>query len=410
MEGVANRAIFAGKFAPLSALVPITEVQPDGVVILGAGLLSGLTAGSEFEGTAIQPDAAPRIQITSSTASTAQARLLSGKVKAGEVVREVKHQYAERPIRLFVGGPQVADVDAALARQLSQAIDEARKFSLQGFELVPKREEADWRLEILRPKQGTKASTTSLPEVVKCKDAPCAAPELWVVSPLGQLMDLKMRFLLADLQAELPRLLTNLSKFSRAREVRSIGAQGNETTLRVQVSVLRPPAGDGATCHDGVKASSGWHRFAPVQLEDLGSKNVQIRDCLAFTLTNRSSERTMYGYLLGVDPNFSVHPIWPMAGKMEDEARIEPGKTYVVTETLYRLSDPGLETFLFVASETPAPVANLAQSGMRSATTRGDRSPLARLLKAGTLTRGPESKLAGWGAQSLELDVPGLSN
>lgn len=407
MEGVANRAVFAGQFAPLSALVPVAEVRPDGAVILGAGLLSGLTVGSEFEGMAIQPDAAPRIQITSATAGTAQAKLLSGKVKAGEVVREAKHQYTERPIRLFVGGPQVADVDAVLAKQLSQAIDEARKFSLQGFELVPQREEADWRLEILRPKPGTQASITALPEGMACKSGSCEAPELWVVSPLGQLMDLKMRFSMANPQAEMPRLLSNLALFAHAREVRAIGAQGNETPLQIQVSVLRPPAGDTASCLVGVKENSGWQRSAPVPLNNLNSQDVRFRDCLAFTLVNRDPAKTWYGYILGVDPNFSVQPVWPKAGRMEDEARIEPGRTYAVTDSLYRLSDPGRETLLFVASETPAPVASLARSGMRNATTRGDRSPLARLLTASTLTRGPESKMDNWGALSLEIDVHG---
>ena len=140
-------------------------------------------------------------------------------------------------------------------------------------------------------------------------------------------------------------------------------------------------------------------------LKSLGSKDVQLRDCLAFALVNGDPARTWYGYVLGVDPKFQVQAVWPPAGAMEDEARIEPHTTYAVTKSFYRLSDPGRETLLFVASEVPAPVASLASTGMKNASTRGAPSRLSRLVNASVLTRGVEAAIGDWGAQSLEIDV-----
>lgn len=407
MEGVADRAVFAGKFAPLSALVAVTEVQPDGHLILGAGRLFGLTTGSVFEGTPTPSTAAPRLQITSLTAGTAQARLLNGKLKAGEVVHETSHQSSNDPIRLFVGGPELAGPDAALAKELRQSIEEGRRFALNGFQLVTKREQAVWRLEIVHPPPGTQAgNNTALPQNLACKSTPCPPAELWVVSSLGQLLHEKMRFPMANPQTEIPRLLANLSVMANARELRGLGAQGNDTPLQAQVRVLRPPQGNKDSCLVGVMEKSGWQSSALMPFHSLSSKDVQLNDCLAFTLVNRDPAKQWYGYLLSVDPKLNVQPVWPRRGAMEDEARIERNTTYPLTKSLYRLSDIGRETLLFVVSETPAPVSSLSlQSGLRSASVGGGGARLARLLNASALTRGPESEIGAWGAQSRELDL-----
>lgn len=409
MEGVADRAVFKGKFAPPSALVAVVEVQSDGTVVLGSGLLSGLTVGSEFQTLVTPPQGGAKIKVTSATAGAAQAELLSGTVKAGDTVRELTHRY--KTIQLFVGGPQVPGKDDELANQLRKSIEEARTFALQGFEIVSQREQADWRLEIVRPPAGTPANATVLPKGELCESASCSAPELWVVSPLGQLMDGRMRLSMKDPSAQTQKLLSNLAAFAHAREVRAMGAQGNDTLLQLQVTVLRPPAGDKAPCRVGADSNSAWQRSGPIPVKKLDNKDVQLRDCLGFTLVNADPSRTWYGYILAVDPNFRVVPIWPAAGAMDDEARIEPGKTFQVTNSFYRLSDAGRETLLFVASSVPAPASRLASSGLKNAATRSMPSPLWRLVNASVLTRGKAETDAGdWGAQSLELDVIGAGN
>lgn len=409
MEGVADRAVFEGKFTPPSALVAVIDVRGDGTVVLGSGLLAGLTVGSEFETVATPPEIGARIKITSATAGAAEAELLCGKIKAGDSVRERSHQF--KTIRLFVGGPQVPSEDAEFANQLHKSIREARAFALQGFEIVSNREQADWRLEFVRPPAGTPANAIALPKKVDCGAVSCMAPELWVVSPLGQLMDARMRLSIEDPSVLTPKLISNLAAFAHAREIRAMGAQGNNTMLQAQVTVLRPPAGDKSQCSVGARSDSGWQRSDPIPLNNLGNKHVQLRDCLAFTLVNADSTRTWYGYVLAVDPNFRVVPIWPAAGSMNDEARIKPGETFPVTKTFYRLSDSGRETLLFVVSSVPAPATRLASSGLKNAATRSMPSPLWRLVNASVLTRGEaETDVGDWGAQSIELDVVGAVN
>lgn len=403
-EGAADRAVFAGKFAPLTATVTVQAVQGDASVLLGAGRLAGLTVGTELAGVVPEGVKAPRLEVVSVDAATAQAKMLEGQVRAGGQVKVSKYRDSEPRIQLFVGGPQAADVDAALAGQVRQAIEQARHMTLQNFDLVDRREAAQWRLELVRPKNGA-AATPGLPEHVHCTTQPCATPELWVVNPFGQLMHPKMRFPLADPAAQIPRLLSNLGSFARAQEVRSIARQGNATPLEAKVTVLRPPAGSTASapkCIEGAQGAAGWQRFAERPLAALRSEDVQYLDCLAFKIHNKD-KKPWYGYLLSVDPNFSVNRVWPTAKMNEDEARIEAGNEEVM-KSFYRLSDPGREMLLFIASEQQTPMPGVEEGGMRGG---GAGSPLARLARGGALTRGVESETeeGPWGAQSTSLDI-----
>lgn len=404
MEGVAGREVFGGRFAPLSARVPVVELAGDGSVGLGAGLLSGVVVGSEFEADGSDTPRA-RLRITSATAGTAQAQLLSGRVRPGQLLRETSHA-GSQPVRLFVGAPAGADVDEALVRQVRSSVEGALAYGLQGFALVPQREQADWRLEVLRPGAGSTGAAGERPVHAPCSGRPCPAPSLWVLSPAGQLVHAQMRFDLDRGEAELPRLQANLVRYLRAREVRAIGAQGGTTPLELMVEVLRPPAGQWGTCARGAQAGSGWARQPPRPIGQLGSAEVQAGDCLAFKLVNRDPARDWYGYLLSVDGKLAITPVWPAPTASEDEARIDRRASFDVRSRYYRLCGPARETLLFVASEAPAPVASLAQSGLRGDGARAAGSPLARLLQAGTLTRGVEAEVGEWGAQSVELDMP----
>ena len=406
MEGISDRAIFQGQFTSPSALVPVTEVKSNGTVVLGAGLLSGVVIGSIFEAADGQSRAS-RLQITDSKASSAEAKLTTGTVKAGDVVRELEHR--SKPIRLFIGSAFNSSADTPAVNQLRKSVSDAQQLALQGFAIVPTRDQADWRIEFVRPSTALPPDTVALPKVACGAAAACGPLELWVVSPNEQLMDAKMRIPMADPATASSRLLANLEAFAHAREVRAIGAQGNNTPLQAQVSVIRPPAGDAKTCPDGAKDGSGWQKFPAVAIKALDKAQIRLGDCLAFTLVNSASNRTWYGYLLSVDPAYAVRPIWPETGAIEDDARIEPHTTFAVTDSFYRLSDRGRETFLFVASKDPAPVANVARTGMRGKGSAGPGGALSRLIHASALTRGPETAISEWGAESLDLDV-GASN
>jgi hypothetical protein len=402
-DGNAGRAVFEGKFAPLTHTVPVQKVEGNGTVLLGAGRLSGLTVGSELAGVVPEGTSAPRLKVTSVAASTAQATLLEGKVKEGGQLKVSRYQEVEPRITLHVGGPQAAGVDVALAGQVKKAIEQARGMTLQSFDLVDKPEAAQWRLTLVRPKNAAAAQTASLPEHVQCAAQPCTGTELWVVNPFGQLMHPKMRFPMSDPDAQIPRLLGNLGAFSKAQEVRAIARQGNATPMAVQVTVLRPPAGSSEACTLGANGAAGWQKVLTKPLSQLASADIRFNDCLAFTIENKD-KKPWYGYVLSVDPNFRINRVWPTAKMSEDEARIEHNTTHVVNNSHYRLNAPGKETFLFIASEQQTPMGGLTEGGMRGT---GPNSPLARLSRMGVLTRGVEgdTEEGPWGAQSVTLEV-----
>ncbi len=402
-EGAGDRAVFAGKFAPLTPTVPVKAIQDDASVLLGAGRLAGLTVGTELMGVVPEGSKPPRLVVVSLTAASAQAKLLEGQVKAGAQLKVSMYRDTEPRIKLFIGGPQVATVDAPWAAQVRQAIEQARSGMLQNFELVDQREAAHWRLELVRPKDGAAAQAGKPPEHVNCAAQPCAAPELWVVNQIGQLMHQKMRFPMAGSEAQLPRLIVNLAQFAGAQEVRGIAKQGNPTPMNMEVIVLRPPAGNVEKCAQGAKETSAWTHFAARPLNGLHSGDVQHRDCLTFRLRNKST-KPWYGYVLSVDTNFGINILWPKVGNNKDTARIEEGKDELIP-TFYRLSDSGQETLIFIASEMQTSMDGLSGKGMRSV---GGQSPLARLSRMGALSRGIENETDDpgmWGAQSAVLDI-----
>ncbi|MEY4751562.1 MAG: hypothetical protein RIQ60_3776 [Pseudomonadota bacterium] len=420
-EGAADRAVFGGRYAPLTATVPVQAVQRNGEVLLGAGRLAGLTEGSELVGVVVQDEQAapavqgvqsaqvaqpPRLVVTGVAAASAQARLLQGQVQPGAQLKVSTYGDSEAAIQLHVGGPQVDGVDAALAGDIRRAIEQARATSLHNFELVDRREAAQWRLELVRP-GNTDAAAASLPAHHNCTPPNCAAPQLWVVNPYGQLMHPKMRFALADPAVQIPRLLDNLAAYARAQALRAIARQGNATPLHVQVTVLRPPAGNTASCAAGARDGSGWQRLGPRPFALLRSDEVQLRDCLSFQIHNRGGQ-PWYGYLLSVAPDFRIDRVWPTARMNEDEARVDAGKG-LTTTTFYRLSDPGRETLLFVAGDRQTPMPGLESAGLRGTPGHGALQRLSRLSSLGSLSRGVESadEVVDWGAQSITLELAG---
>jgi hypothetical protein len=400
-EGASDRAVFSGQFAPLTATVAVHAVERDGGILLGAGRLAGLTVGTELVGLVPEGEDAPRLEVVSAAAATARARVLEGRVRAAGQFRVSKYRETEPRVQLYVGGPQAADLDAALASEIRRSIERARGIHIQNFDLVDRRDAAQWRLELVRPTNAD-AAAASLPEHVNCTARPCAAPELWVVNPFGQLMHPKMRFPLADPAEQMPRLLSNLEAFSRAQEVKSIARQGNATPLTIQVSVLRPPHGNTAKCSEGAKPGSGWQRFEPRPLTALRSGEVKLRDCLSFSIRNKDA-KPWYGYLVSVDPGFKIERVWPTARMNDDEARIEGGAE-MTTTSFYRLADLGRETLVFIASEQQTPMPGVESSGLRGTDRQG---PWARLSRMGAVSRDVEAndESGNWGAQSVTLEV-----
>ena len=409
-SGAADRYVFGGGGAPLTFTVAVRDVN-DRTVQLGAGRLSGLTKDTELVGVGPAGAPVPRLKVTSVAAATATATLLEGEVKKGGQLKVSKYQAVEPPITLHVGGPQAAGVDAETASRVKTAISQAIGKTLQNFELVDKPEDAQWRLELVRPRSAEAAKEASRPEHVQCAQQPCTGTELWVVNSFGQVMHPKMRFPMSGsdqkLSEELARLVGNLDTFSRAKEVRAIAAgQNNDMPLQLMVSVWRPPEGSKDICKVGAGGAAGWKQVVVDKaLTKLVDGDIQPNDCLSFTVVNTDENKPWYGYVLSVDPNFGVNLVWPNVRMSEDDARVPAKNALPVKHSYYRLNTLGRETLIFIASDKQTPLRGLAEAGMRG--TGG--SSLGRLMRrAPLLTRGGteiSEKESVWGAQSVSLEV-----
>jgi hypothetical protein len=373
-----RRAVFGGQFVEGPALVPVRTVIGSRLE-LGGGQLLGLTAGSILRGSG---DA--RVEVTRVSAAGAEGKLLQGSAAKGDVLEVVEIKASDDKIRLFIGGAQVAGSDAALAARVRDSIEKALPFALKNFTLTTNRAEADWRLDLGRGRDG--------------------GPELTVLSPQNELMHALMRFPLAQADTELPRLINNLASLELTRKLRGIAATGNATPLSPEVVVLRPAPGNVDSCIDGLEGGKGWQRSAPRPLQELTSRDVQVRDCLAFRMAN-SADKPWYGYVLAADPRLKLDSVWPVAGLQDDDARMKPKAVTEIDGSALRIGEAGMYSLVFIASERPTPTTGLQQAGLRG--DGGGGSPLLNLLRGGVATRNVESRIdiGRWGALTLDLNV-----
>lgn len=403
IEGNADRAVFAGRFAALTPTVEVLD-SAGGTATLGGGALAGLSKGSVYR-SVVPPGSTPAsLTVTDVDALTSRAALNSGNIKRGDLVSEVTHLYDAAAIRLYLGDA-TRPGDVTLIRKVRGALASQLPTTLTAFQLVPTAESADWQLQLTHPAPNTAKPTPGaahrLPDIGKCA-TPCGAPQLWVVSRQGLLIDEHLRFDLARPDEEIARLVSNLQTYARAQQVRRLAAQGNATPLRLNVTVWRPPPGDNRKCAAGAVADSGWTRLGPFPSGAMPAR-AQLNDCLAFEIENLDATYTWYGYVVTVSPDLSVTPALPQARAASDEARIPPGEHIRSGPYLYRLNSVGRETLMLLASDGPVRVQALQRGGMK----RGEKpqSQLEALLAASALGRGEVEVVGKWGATSVDVLV-----
>jgi len=402
IEGHAERAVFAGRFAALTSTVEVLDAA-NGNATLNAGALAGLSAGSVYRSVVPQGTTPSTLVLKNVDALTSRATIKSGNVKRADLVYEVTHAYDMAPIRLYLGNATVPG-DAPLIGQVRRILTTELGTSLTAFTLVPSAETADWLLQPARVPANAPAPRPGiarrLPDIKPCR-GPCAPPQLWVVTRQGLLMDELMRFDLARPNEEAARLVANLQSFAHAQQVRRLAAQGNSTPLRMNVTVWRPPPGDTRKCVAGAAEGSGWTRMGPFSASTTPAE-AQRNDCLEFEIENRDDERTWYGYVVTIGPALTVTSAMPVAQAGSDEARIPPGKR-IRSERghLYRLDAAGRETLILLASDGPVRAQALQQGGLRTAS----KSQLEMLLSVSAAGRGEVEKAGNWGAASVDLLV-----
>jgi hypothetical protein len=175
-EGNDKRAVFEGKFAELTSTVAVRKVEPNGTVVIGAGRLSGLTVGSALIGADGDPAQAPRLEVIGAEASNAQAKVLSGAVTAGLLLKVSDYKAVEPRMALHVGGPQASGIDASLAARVRQAIEQARRSTLSNFDLVDQQSDAQCAWSWCDPSLPRHHRTTGCPSMCSARPSPAAAP------------------------------------------------------------------------------------------------------------------------------------------------------------------------------------------------------------------------------------------
>ncbi|MEY8689784.1 MAG: caspase family protein [Leptothrix sp. (in: b-proteobacteria)] len=365
MEGVADREVFGGKEAKWVPKVTVLGVKKtdDRTVLLDAGRLSGMTVGSVFEGRASDGKVL-RLKVKSVDVITAEAVLESdGSVKVGDLVKEVAHvRNAKAQLKIHFSAPP-ADVDAGLVNQVREEIRREPRF--KDAVLDAPEAEASLRLVLVRPKEGTLSEPVRLPEHQVCSGSTnCPPPQLWVLTPQGQLLHPKLRFKLTGDDEEIKRLIDDLGAYMRSNELAELGRQGNKTPVKALVSVLRPPSAS-STCAWAMPVAPGMADLAQGKpFAQLGGGDVRKGDCLAFTLENKS-DKEWHGYVLSIDSDFAIKLIWPPR-QNEEEALMPADEKTLKVPALYNLTELGIEKLVFISSRPPVSMEPWLQSGMRS--------------------------------------------
>lgn len=366
MEGQADRTVFGGKEAkwvPKVTVLGRVKKTDDRTVLLDAGLLSGMTVGSVFEGHA-SGGTVSRLKVTAVDVVTSEAVLESGgPVTVGDPVKEVAHvRDPKAQLKIHFSAPP-ADVDARLVNKVREAIQSEPRF--KDAVLDAPEAEANLRLVLVRPKEGTLSEPVRLPEHQVCSGSTnCPPPQLWVLTPQGQLLHPKLRFKLTGDDEEIKRLIDDLGAYMRSNELAELGRQGNKTPVKALVSVLRPPAGI-STCAWAMPVAPGMADLAQGKpFAQLGGGDVRKGDCLAFTLENKSGKE-WHGYVLSIDSDFAIKLIWPPR-QNEEEALMPADEKTLKVPALYRLSEPGIEKLVFISSRPPVSMEPWLQSGMRT--------------------------------------------
>lgn len=402
IEGRADRAVFAGRYTRLSPTLGVIDVV-GGTATLDSGVLGGVTIGSVYTSVAAPGTTPATLTVSEVNALTSRATITGGSVKRTNQVIEVTHAYDAPAIRLYLGKAALP-ADDALIGKVRKLLTGELGARLSAFSLAPTAADADLLLQPARlpanapsPPPG---ATRKLPDDKPCA-APCAPPQLWVVTRAGLLVDEHLRFDLARVDEEDERLVSDLNKYAHAQQVRRLAAQGNAAPLQLSVTVWRPPAGDKRPCVAGTAPASGWSRLGPFPAAALGAQ-ARLNDCLEFAIENGAADRTLYGYVVTVGPTLGVTMALPSNRSGSDEARIEPGKHISADHGhLYRLDTVGRETILLLASDGPVRAQALQQDGLRGE----PKSRLEALLMVASTGRGTVEADGEWGAASIDLLV-----
>ncbi|MCP3395302.1 caspase family protein [Bradyrhizobium sp. CCGB12] len=396
IEGQSDQLVFGGGFSAAPPSVSVTEVdQSRRSAKLSAGTLSGVTMGSTFRPVTSSGSgvAVAKLKIVNVGLFESTAAITSGAVLLGDLFSEESHQYANRPVRLFVGGDFEADIDKENIEKLRGALS-----ALQGFTLVDDRLAADWLAYVVRPTpQNTGHSTSSALTLPSPSTKPIdIIPELVLVSPQGLLMNKRMRIPLTSAESFL-QLADNLKKFVWAREVRRLGEGGTGISVDVHVKLYRPRPSCAPSC-------STWDFVGTSKLTSM-SFAPSFGDRLQFQLHNSETTKSIYAYIIAIGPSAEVQILFPRRDENQDTARLDPQQT-VNASTTYTLDEEGTESVIVLSTDSPINAQMLSQASFAAARGARSSSPIEILLSSVANGRGSIGvTVDAWSGTSAEFEI-----
>ena len=384
IEGTSERQIFDGGFREAKAVVTVMAADAQSDLRLDAGAVTGVTIGSIYAVQGVGQRNSSRLEVVEVGATDSRAKVLVGRVKRGDLILEVQHAYAYRPIKLYVGADFATSQDSDSLRQLKMSVA-----ALSEFVVVDDRNEADLWAWIVRPSslaipEGQVDSGTQLPESESGQP-----PQVWVVSPQGRLLHKDLVTTINGPDA-IVRVSANLQKLAWSREVRGLGTHGNDTPVAVTVFGAGEPSGSSALAQGvPLNALPGVAKFD---------------QRLSFGLSNSDPTKSWYVYLFAVKPNAAVQRIHPQRIANEDEARLNP-KERLKAQAEYILNETGEDSIVALVTELPLDPLVLERPGYRSRGA-GPRSQLEALFANAARRRGTVQNVSErWGGIAADLTI-----
>jgi hypothetical protein len=383
LEGEGYRQVLGSDFTPVKSTIPVIKVRGTQVT-LQAGYLTGVTTGSVYR--YYQPQSVeklPRLTITDVEAfeSHAQAESL---FQVGDLVEEAEHVYHFDPIKIYLKADYPERQDKPLLQHLKTAFQNPTKsYLLRRFILSENANQADLQLYLLRPQQdkiGQLIRATA--NDVLPQSFPNQPPELWILTPHGQLLQDNLRILFHDVNKGIQSLQDNLKKWAQIRELKLLASHTlpNTPPVTVQTYIFRPID----TCRSGINCVPLFHglglrhKLGPYHLSTLSKQPVSRKDAISFALLNTSQE-DYYVYLINITSDGTIQAIFPPSGEREEYALIKAGDSRELSdEVVLVMETVGQEVVKVITTKKPIDISLLEQAGFQRR--QGSLNPLERLL------------------------------
>lgn len=393
--------ILGGDFKNNNRGVVVAAISDDGKEArLSSGMLSGINKGSiyrGFETDEAKAKSSAEAEITKVDPFSSTARIVSGKMKAGDLLVESQHAYSFEPVRIVVEGDAIKGKDKTLAQKVGKALN------IDDFKVVNRRQDSDWIILIFHPEKKANEyiynQETALPISKQVNP-----PEAWVLNAQEQLLDETLRVKLTDASKGIEEIVSKLKKVADMRDL--IRLKNDPPKFAVWSHKLRPDD----KCTEGDETCfilEKNQKFRQADTNDLATQDaikVPLNSMLGFTVENKT-DQDYYLYLLNVSMRDGANLIFPRRDTTAEAAIIQGGKKKKLPGAVL-FANTGREIIKAIISKTQLdPMAFEFAGTEERDSRRGPTSPLERLLnrKARRAKYVPAPAPSEWGTVQADM-------